>query len=47
MKTDYILIEQAVKLLESKIAIIKKGYQDDYTDGVIDGLIIAIKTIEN
>lgn len=35
-----------VKLLEEKIEIIRKGYIDDYKDGVIDGLVIAIKTIE-
>lgn len=46
LKENKILFEQVVRLLEQKIEVVRKGYLDDYNEGVIDGLIIAIKTIE-
>ena len=46
IKENELLFKEVVKLLEQKIEIVRKGYLDDYNEGVIDGLLIAIKTIE-
>lgn len=46
IKENRILFEQVVKLLEQKIEVIRQAKLDDYKEGVIDGLILAIRTIE-
>lgn len=43
---NIVLFKTIIKLLEKKIEVARKGYIDDYKEGVIDGLLIAIKTIE-
>ena len=47
MNKGDISVERIVKLLEEKISIVRSGRTDEYADGVIDGLLIAIRTIEN
>lgn len=39
-------LKEIISQLERKISVARKGYQNDYKDGVVDGLIIAIRTIE-
>lgn len=39
-------MEEIVKQLEDVIKELKDNYCDDYADGVIDGLLIAIRTIK-